>query len=54
MDNPINQTMPKKSCVITIMFAVEDDALALAVKDKIDNAVKDINDKRYTFQITET
>lgn len=54
MDSPVSHTVPKKNCVITLMFAVEDDAFALAVKDNIDIAVKDIKDKRYTFQLNET
>ncbi|GAI95020.1 unnamed protein product [marine sediment metagenome] len=48
------QPMPKKSCMITIMFGIEDDKKALDIKEVIDNAVKDIDPKRYTFQISET
>lgn len=50
---PQGQTMPKKSCMFTIMFGIENDCAALAVKEKIDEAVKDIDPKRYTFQINE-
>ena len=46
--------MPKKSCIITIMFAIEDDKTALELKAKIDDAVADIKEKRYNFQINET
>lgn len=45
--------MPKKSCVVTIMFPIEQDAEALKIKEVIDNAIKDMKEKRYTFQITE-
>jgi len=45
--------IPKKSCLVNLMFPVTDDAEALAVKQVIDDAVKDMKDKRYTFQITE-
>lgn len=54
MEHPPEQTpMPKKSCVVTIMFPIEDDAEALKIKAVVDEAVKDMKDKRYTFQITE-
>lgn len=46
--------MPKKACVITLMFPVNDDTDALAVKQVLDDAVKDMKEKRFTFQITET
>lgn len=45
--------MPKKSCMITVMFAIETDQEALAVKQKIDDALKHIKDKRYNFGINE-
>lgn len=54
MESPQNVPMPKKACMITIMFAVTDDKLALDIKQFIDAAIKDIPDKRYTFQISET
>ena len=55
MDEKSQSTpMPKKACVITLMFPVEDDTDALAVKQVLDDAIKDVKDKRYTFQITET
>lgn len=53
-EHPQNTPMPKKSCVLTLMFPVTDDAEALAIKKILDEAVKDMKDKRYTFQITET
>lgn len=46
--------MPKKACMITLMFPVNDDTDALAVKQVLDDAVKDMKEKRFTFQITET
>lgn len=45
--------VPKKSCMITLMFPVTDDAEAMRVKQKIDDALKDITDKRYNFGINE-
>jgi len=46
--------IPKKACVITLMFPVENDTDALAIKQVLDDAIKDMKEKRYTFQITET
>jgi len=46
--------MPKKACVITLMFPVENDTDALAIKQVLDDTIKDMKEKRYTFQITET
>ena len=46
--------MPKKACMITLMFPVTGDTEALAVKQILDDAIADIKEKRYTFQITET
>ena len=45
--------MPKKACMITIMFAVTDDKFALDIKYLINDAIKDIPEKKYTFQIIE-
>lgn len=54
MDEQQQQTpVPKKSCMITVMFGIEDDKEALNVKQQIDDALKDLKDKRYTFQINE-
>ncbi len=53
METPPTKEMPKRSCMINLMFAIENDAEALAVKQAIDDAVKEIKEKRYTFQITE-
>ncbi len=54
MDTPPTTPMPKKSCMITLMFAIEDDAEATKLKAVIDDAIKDIKEKRYTFQIQES
>ena len=50
---PQGQTMPKKSCMITVMFAIENDSDAMVIKEQIDKILADINSKRYTFQINE-
>ena len=55
MEQPPQQTpMPPKSCMITLMFGIDTDAEALEVKKVIDEAIKDIKKKRYTFQINES
>lgn len=54
MENEKPVPMPKKACMITLMFPVTDDKFALEIKSRIDEAVKDIPEKRFTFQITET
>jgi len=36
------------------MFAIKDDRAALALKAILDEAIKDIKEKRYTFQIQES
>ena len=53
METPPIQPVPKRNCLITLMFAIESDAEALAIKKVIDEAVKNIKDKRYTFQLNE-
>jgi hypothetical protein len=59
MENtPIQNDTPqvpsiRKGCHISIMFPVEDDAEALAVKKGIDACIPDVEGRRYTFQITE-
>lgn len=40
--------------MITLMFSIETDEEALTVKHVVDEAVKDIEKKRFTFQIIET
>jgi len=46
MENESKTAMPKKSCTITLMFAIESDEQALAVKAKLDEAIQDIKEKR--------
>ena len=53
METPPVKPMPKRSCMITLMFGIESDAEALAIKAVIDKAIADIKDKRYTFQLNE-
>lgn len=43
----------KKGCQISLMFPVASDDEALAVKKAIDDVLPDVENKRYTFQITE-
>ena len=43
----------KKGVSIQIMFPCESDDYAIAVKKAIDDVVKDIPEKRYTFSISE-
>ncbi len=51
------QTQPKpgakKGVSIQIMFPCESDDEAIAIKKAIDEIVKDIPEKRYTFSISE-
>ncbi|MBA7546027.1 hypothetical protein ES705_38410 [subsurface metagenome] len=47
------EPMPKKSCIVTLMFEIKQDAEALAVKKVIDEAIKDIEKKRYNFAINQ-
>ena len=51
---PKDCAMPKKACMITLMFGIENDQQAIDLKAIIDEAVKDVKDKRYTFQIQES
>ena len=44
---------PKKGVSIQIMFPCESDDVAIAIKKQIDLVVKDIEEKRYTFNISE-
>ncbi len=47
------KTPPKKGVSIQIMFPCESDDEAIAIKKAIDDIVKDIPEKRYTFSISE-
>jgi len=51
---PQKEPIPKKSVMVTIMFGIEDNQEAMVFKDKLDVLVKDIEPKRYTFQMSET
>ena len=54
MEQPQQKTpMPKKSCMITLMFGIESDQTALNIKKQLDEIIKDIKDTRYNFQINE-
>ena len=44
---------PRKACQIMVMFPVENDEDALAIKQAIDKVVGDIPEKRYNFSINE-
>ncbi|KKN09369.1 hypothetical protein LCGC14_1047200, partial [marine sediment metagenome] len=45
--------IPKKGVSIQIMFPCEDDEGALLIKKRIDEVIKDVTEKRYTFSISE-
>lgn len=47
-------TEHKKGCVITVMLSGVEDTDALKVKQAIDNLIKNVKEKRLTFQIIET
>ncbi len=48
-----DKSKPQKGVSIQIMFPCESDDVAIAIKKQIDNVVKDIKEKRYTFSISE-
>ncbi len=50
---PLPKPGAKKGVSIQIMFPCERDSYALEVKKAIDEVVKDIPEKRYTFSISE-
>lgn len=53
MEPQPNSNMPKKACIVSLMFECIDDKQAFALKEQIDLLVKDIPQKRFTFQIVE-
>lgn len=53
MENNNLMPVPKRSCLFTLMFAVKDDKEALDIKEIVDEAIKHIENKRYSFQINE-
>ena len=56
MDEKTKQQLkvPPKSCMITVMFPIENDSEALSVKQVLDKALENFAEKRFTFQINET
>jgi len=48
-----DKTKAKKGVSIQLMFPCESDEVAIGIKAKIDDIVKDIPEKRYTFSISE-
>lgn len=54
MENGQPVPMPKKACMITIMFPVTTDEASLVIKHAIDDILADLKEKRVTFQIVET
>lgn len=55
MDNSIleqfKQTIPAKSCMITILFVPKNDQQAIELKAKIDAALAGIETHRYSFNL---
>jgi len=43
----------RKGCQISLMFQCDSDDKALAIKKAIDDVLPDLENKRFTFQITE-
>jgi hypothetical protein len=54
MENEKPVSMPKKACMITIMFPPVTDEAAVVIKHAIDEILADLKEKRVTFQIVET
>lgn len=52
-ENMVVPTVPPKSCLITVMFPIASDDEAMAIKKAINEALKDVKEKRFTFQINE-
>jgi len=50
---PLPKVGAKKGVSIQLMFPCEEDDEAMAIKKAIDDVVKDIKEKRYTFSISE-
>jgi len=48
-----NPPKPKKGVNIQIMFPCDSDEEAIHIKARIDHVVEDIQEKRYTFSISE-
>jgi len=54
MESPNTPPIPKKACMINLMFPIDSNEEAVRIKDKVDELIKNIKEKRYTFQIVET
>jgi len=54
MPEPQQPPMPKKVCMMTIMFPIIENETAYTIKTTLDEVIKDIPDKRFTFQIIES
>jgi len=54
MENDKPVPMPKKACMMTLMFPVTTDEACLVIKHAIDDILDDLKEKRVTFQIVET
>lgn len=50
---PQQRIAPKRYCMITLMFPIQDDKEALGVKAAIDAQIAGKEEKRYTFQIVD-
>lgn len=53
-ERPQRVPLPPKSCMITVMFPIQDDQQAYDLKKLLNEFLKDLPDKRFTFQINET
>jgi hypothetical protein len=51
---PQPNSMPKRACMMSIVFAITTDEAAIVIKHAIDDVVSDIKEKRVTFQIIES
>jgi hypothetical protein len=47
-------SMPKRACMITLVFAITTDEAAIIIKHAIEDVVSDIKEKRMTFQIIDS
>ena len=44
----------KKVCMVNLVLPIDSNEEALRIKEYFDNAVKNVKEKRYQFQIIET
>lgn len=52
-EQQVQKPVPKKYCMISLMFPVTDDKVAMNIKAVLDEYVKDFPEKRYRFEITD-